>query len=323
MENKKQEVAIKEEFQGATAMQQAEFAAIQVAASAKAEVESAFIIALKRPRNRYQCRTEILESCKSLLFAEKAKYKKPVGKKKEGSAWIPNFVEGPSIRFAEEMIRSWGNIKVQHFTIYEDDTKRISKVNVIDLEKNISYSKQLTVEKSVERKSAYNREVIAERVNSQSEVVFIVRATDDEIHNKEAALVSKEIRNASLRMIPQDIIEESMQLVEKTIKSGVSVDPKAVRKQITDSFAGIGISPTDLEKYLGHELDKITPKEVADLKSVYMTIKDGQATWQEYLSDEPPSLAAETAKIPDDNTFQAGDPSTHQDVKESPGKGKK
>lgn len=313
---KGKEVTIKEEFQGTTLMQKAEFASVQVAASAKAEIESAFIIALKRPRNRYQARTEILDSCKSLLFAEKAKYKKPVGKKKVDNRWIQNFVEGPSIRFAEEMIRSWSNIKVQHITIYEDESKRISKVNVIDLEKNISYSKQITIEKTVERKSGQFREVIAERINSQNEVVFIVKATDDEIHNKEAALVSKEIRNASLRLIPQDIIDESMALIEKTIKAGVSTDVKVVKKQITDSFSTLGIKPKDLEEYLGHELDQITPKEVADLKSIYLTIKDGQATWKDYVEkEEATQPSTETTEIPQKDLFGPGDSKTHQDVK--------
>lgn len=308
-----------EQFQGTETRQLAEHAAIQVAASARAEVESAFIIALKMPRNLYQSRTEILDSCRNIGFAEKVVYKKPVGKKKVGNQWVQNYVEGPSIRFAEEMIRAWGNIKVQHTTIYEDEFKRISYVNVIDLQKNISYSKQIVVEKIVERKSAAFREVIGERINSQNERIFIVKATDDEIRNKEAAMVSKEIRNASLRMIPQDIIDEAIQIAKGTIEAGVSSDLKSAKKKILDSFAAIGVKPNDLEQYLGHKVDTLSPAEIVDLRAVYKTIDDGQATWKNYVEKEEMLKAGiEKTEIKKD-LFKPGNEKTHKSVKEKVG----
>jgi len=315
--------ATAEKFGGKETMQQAEHAAIAVAASAKAEIESAFVMALKMPRNRNQARIEILDSCKSLGFAEKVKYKKPVGKKKEGGQWVQNYVVGPSIRFAEEMIRSWGNVKIQCVTIYEDAAKRISLVNVVDLQKNISYSKQITIVKSVERKSAKDREILGERLNSYKEKIFIVVATDDEVNIKEAALISKEIRNASLRLIPQDIIDEAMAMSDLTMKAGVSSDMKSATKGILDSFVSIGVKPTDLEEYLEHTIATISPEEIVDLRAVYKTIKDGHSTWKEYVDfSKEAQPVKEEATI--DSSIQAGDPSTHQSVKDGAGKaGKK
>jgi len=311
-----------EKFSGVEISQQAEHAAIAVAASARAEIESAFIMAMKMPRNRDQARIEILDSCRNLMFAEKVKYKKPVGKKKVGNDWVQNYVEGPSIRFAEEMIRTWGNIKVQCVTIYEDDVKRITLVNVVDLQKNISYSKQITIGKTVERKNAYGRDIIKERINSQNEIVYIVQATDDEINTKESALISKEIRNASLRLIPQDIIDEAMLVTVETIKLGVSGDIKGSRKIILDSFASLGIKPIDIEKYLGHGTDSVSPEEIVDLRAVYKTIADGQATWQDYVTKEESSQnSPEKGSL--DGTLTPGDASTHKDVKNGLKKGEK
>ena len=307
---------VTEKFQGTEVAQRAEHAAIAVSASARAEVESAFMMALKMPRNRDQARIEILDSCKNIIFAEKVKYKKPVGKKKEGNQWVQNYVEGPSIRFAEEMIRSWGNVKVQCVTIYEDVAKRISLVNVVDLQKNISYSKQITIVKTVERKSAKDRDVISERLNSYGDRIFIVVATDDEVNIKEAALISKEIRNASLRLIPQDIIDEAMHTTAMTIRAGVSSDIKGARKSILDSFATIGVKPVDLEEYVKHSIDTVSPEEIVDLRAVYKTIADGQSTWKEYVDkgEVTSDKKVEEFDLSDPN-LQPGDEKTHQSVK--------
>lgn len=319
MEQKK-EVAVVEKFQGKELAQRAEHAAIAVAASARAEIESAFVMALKMPRNRDQARIEILDSCKSLMFAGKVKYKKPVGKKKVGSAWVQNYVEGPSIRFAEEMIRSWGNIKVQCATIYEDAHKRITLVNAVDLQKNISYSKQITIIKTVERKNATGRDVISERLNSYNQRVFIVVATDDEVNIKEAALISKEIRNASLRLIPQDIIDEAMTVSVATLKAGISSDMKSARKAILDSFATIGVKPKDIEEYIGHGIDTISPEEIVGLRAVYKTISDGQATWKEYIDKEDIVVEGKVEEVDlSSENLKPGDEKTHQSVK-IPGK---
>ena len=298
--------------------QRAELAAMRVAAQAKAEIESAFIMALKMPRNRDQARIEILEACKNVTFASMAKYKKPVGKKEVNGTWVQNYVEGPSIRFAEEMIRAWTNVKIQSVVIYEDDERRITFINVIDLQSNISYSSQITVEKTIERKNDKGREVLGERVNTYGERVFIVKATDDEIRNKEAAMLSKEIRNASLRLIPQDITQDAMEQVDSTVKAGVSSDIESAKKQILDAFAAIGVKPVDLEQYLGHGLSTVSPAEIADLRTVHTTIKNGEATWASYIEKE--AAAADQGSLngpPTDPLFKAGDPSKHQDVRGS------
>lgn len=303
--------ARREGFQGTEIAQRAEIAATRVAAQARAEIESAFIMALKMPRNRDQARIEILGACKNITFANMAKYKKPVGKKEVGGTWVQNYVEGPSIRFAEEMIRAWTNVKVQSMVIYEDDERRITFINVMDLQSNISYSSQIMVEKTIERKSDKGREVISERVNTYGERVFIVKATDDEIRNKEAAMLSKEIRNASLRLIPQDITQDAMAQVDTTIKAGVSSDIESAKKQILDAFAAIGVKPVDLEKYLSHGLSTVSPAEIADLRTIYNTIKSGEATWADY-KDGDVDAGQSAGEEPKKDLFKPSDSATHQ-----------
>jgi len=148
MADEKSVVKINEGFGKITKEKSAELAATAAASASRAEIESSYVMALKKPRNEDMARTKILDRCKNLRFALKAMYSKPVGSVKKAGKWVKNFIEGPSIRFAEEMLRLWGNVKTQQSVLYDDPYKRIIKIIVIDLESNSSYSKDVTIEKA-------------------------------------------------------------------------------------------------------------------------------------------------------------------------------
>jgi hypothetical protein len=274
-------------------------AAVAAAESSKARIQSAYIMAMQRPRDVDVSRDRILKACKRSMFAEKVEFSKPVGGKQ---------IKGPSIRFAELALREWGNILSDVQVLYEDDTVRRSRVLVIDLETNASFSKEIQVTKTVERKKAQDREVISERINTNNEKVYIVKATDDELHNKEAALISKALRNEGLRIIPSDIIDESIEVAKATLAAKDREDPDAARKKVLDAFSEIGVKPKDLEKYLGHKTDTLNPKELADLRSIYRAIKDGEATWLDYTQEKAPGDPGPKATADDLKKFKKAIP---------------
>jgi len=249
--------------------------AVAAAESVKARIQSAYIMALRKPRNEDQARIRILEACKRPAFAERVEFSKPVAGRK---------ITGPSIRFAELALREWGNVLTETQTIYEDESIRRIKVGVLDLETNAAFSKEIQIRKTVERKKAEGREIVGERTNTNGERVFIVLATDDELNNKENALISKAVRNEGLRLIPSDITDEALETAKVTMRDKFSQDPKAEKKKILDAFAGIGIKPNDIGKYLEHSIDTISPSEIEELRGMYQAIKDGEATWASYVS---------------------------------------
>jgi hypothetical protein len=257
----------------ATTKTSGELAASSAAAHTKALVEAKFVMAVQRPRNMLSVRDRILDACARPGFAASAWYAKPVGGGK---------VRGPSIRFAETAIQCMTNISVMPSIVYEDREKLVLDVQVIDLESNTSYGDQVTMTKTVERKDSKGREVIGERTNTTGEKVYIVLATEDEMANKTNSAKSKIIRNSGLRLIPQDIIEEAEWAVKDTLEKGGD-DPAREKKRMADAFSSIGIKPTELEKYLGHGVDSISPGELTDLREVYATLKDGEAKWSDYV----------------------------------------
>lgn len=258
-----------------------ELAASASAALAKATIEAKFTVALHRPRSEMTARNRILDACKRKGFAEDAIYAKPVGKDPVTNK--PKFVEGPSIRFAETAIQAWGNVDISANTVWEDEEKRMVRVTVTDLETNISYADEICLSKTVERKFLKDgQEAISERTNSYGKKVYIVQATEDDLLNKINSAKSKSIRNSGLRLIPNDILEEAMHACQKTMESG-GTDPKAESKKLCDAFSALGIQPSDLEQYLGHRLEYISPKEIQELRKIYSTIRDGESTWREVV----------------------------------------
>lgn len=287
-----------------------------VAAQTEAEVKAGFSLAQLAPRNEERARVNIVTACKNLRFAEKCIFKKPMGGNK--------FVEGPSIRFAEEMLRNWCNVKIQQITIYDDPQRRIVRVICYDLQANIPYGKDIIIEKTVERKSAKGRTVISERVNSYGEKVSLVVATEDEVMNKENALVSKSIRNNGLRLIPSHIVDEALDTARETMKAGIDKDPMAVMRSMLNSFQLLGISVEDIEGYMGHKIDQTNSTEITQLQSIYNTIKSGESKWSDYLENaENVKSEPEKAKASNwdelEKGIKPGDESKHTPVDQSQG----
>jgi hypothetical protein len=259
-----------------------EIASSASAALAKATIEAKFVIALQRPRSILTARASILDACKRPAFAEGAMYRKKQGRKQEGARWVDNYVEGLSIRFAEQALNAWRNVDVSAVTAWEDENARLVRITVTDLETNLSYSDEVMLAKTVERRSVREgQEVLGERETSDGNKVFIVRTTDEEMANKVNAAKSKAIRNSGLRLIPQDILEEAESAIRETREKGGG-DPRAQVKKLTDAFGGIGVPPTELEAHLGHPLEQTSPKELADLRAIYTAIRDGEARWADY-----------------------------------------
>lgn len=266
-----------------------------LAARAQAEVQARYIVAMQRPRNLLDVRIRLLEHCKRVAFAERAEYAKPVG----GSR-----VRGPSIRFVECALQEYGNVMPDSYVTYDDEDRRVYRVSLTDLERNVTYHEDAIVPKVIERKSPKRGDVVLrERENSSGGTTFTVRANDgdSELENRYAAEISKRTRKLGLRILPIDLVDEAIAQCRATLELGRKAeDPAAARKRITDAFAEIGVMPRDLDLYLGHALASSSPAEMEDLRTVYRSIRDGETTWAEMLEQQSSERGQEPSKTTDD-----------------------
>lgn len=253
---------------------QGETASTAAAVQAKTQVEARYTMAMHNPRSIMQVRRRLLDACERPRFAQTSRYAKPVGGGQKIVGW--------SIRFAEECARCLGNLLVESAVIYDDPAIRLVRVMVTDLESNLTYPVDVTVVKTVERKFLKKgQQAMRSRTNSNGETVHIVEATDDDILNKQNALVSKAMRTAILRVMPADILEEAEEAVLATVARDDAKDPAGKAKQIADAFYTHGVMPQQLEKLLGHPLAQVSPAEVTLMRTWITAIKDGEASWQE------------------------------------------
>lgn len=278
--DKRQGLMVREDFSATEYSYQSETAATAVAAREAAAVQARYLVALKRPRDIDDVRVRLLKECDRTGFAAVARYVKPIGK--DATKWP----KGPSIRFVETALRCFGNVYPEQSIVFEDESQRIVRVTVTDLEANVSYSSEILVKKTMERRYLKEgQEVISERVNSQGDKTYLVYATDDDVQNKQNALISKAIRNNGLRIIPGDLVEECMERVLVTQSAEDKKDPDSAKRKIIDAFAAVGVLPADLHAFLGHGLDRVLPAELAELRAAHSAIKDGETTWDAIMEN--------------------------------------
>jgi hypothetical protein len=288
---------VRQDFAGTELSVGAETASTAIAAQARAAVEARYIMALRRPRDWDDVRVKLLKECTRPGFAAVARYSKPRG----GKA-----IEGPSIRFAEAALRAMGNAMPEVAAIYDDAQKRIVRVTVTDLEANLPYSVDVVIDKTVERARLRDgEEPLSVRLNSSGKRTYLVPANDDDLLNKQNALVSKALRTAALRLLPGDILEECMERVLATVNTRNAADPDAERKKIADGFARLNISPAQLREYLGHDLGGCSPAELGHLRGLWQGINEGAVTWADAM-EHVRGKAEDDAKPADDRKGNTG-----------------
>jgi len=274
MTNQPSNAIVRKDFGGSQIQTVGETAALAVAAQAKAAIEARWLVATHQPRNMEAVRLDLLRECQRPSFAEAAIYRLPIGAG----------IEGLSIRYVEQALQAMGNVDTEVITIYDDRDKRIVEVRVTDFQRNVGHKKQLTINKTVEKKWLKKGETpISQRQNSAGETTYTVHATEGEILTKESALTSKAIRTCGLRLIPGWLQDECEEIIRKTKADSAALDPDAEKRKLLDGFGVIGVSPLELEEYLGHPIGQMVPAEIVQLRDIWKTIQAQETTWVETL----------------------------------------
>ncbi len=261
---------------GLPTVRTAEIAQASLAAHTQAAVQAKYVMAERRPRDEDLVRAKLLRDCQRPSFAASAMFRVPRGGRS---------IDGLSIRFAEAAIRAMGNIWCETFAVHDDETRRVVRVRVVDLENNTTHERDVAVEKVVERSRPGPQGSIGQRVNSQGRATFLVRCTEDEMGIKEAAQCSKALRTLMLRMVPGWLQEECREAILATQRSQDARDPDTAKRRILDSFSAINVMPNELVRYLGHPIEHCTPIELEDLRGVHSAVRDGELSWSGVLTE--------------------------------------
>jgi len=225
-------------------------------ARAVAEVQAAYVIAKKFPRDQNQSYLDIMNACKRPFLAEQAMYAYPRG---------GTLVTGPSIRLAEAMAQSWGNLDVGVREISQSNGVSVAEAYAIDLQTNTRVTKIFHVPHVRDTKKGR------------------VKLTDArDIYEMVANQGSRRLRACILGILPGDVIEAAVNQCKKTMESGELPLADRIRMMVA-KFDELGVKVEHLEKRLGHKLDATIGSEFVTLQGVYKSIKDGFAHREDFF----------------------------------------
>lgn len=225
-------------------------------ARAVAEVQSAYVIAKKFPRNESEAYMSIVQACKRQTLAEQAMYAY-----KRGST----LVTGPSIRLAEAIGQHWGNLDCGVREVSNSNGVSVAEAYAIDLQTNTRITKTFYVKHVRETKQGTTK------LTSSRDIYELV-----------ANQGARRLRACILGVIPGDIVEAAVEQCQKTLESSDIPMVEQVRKMVA-AFDEIGVKVEHLEARMGHNLDATIPAEIVTLKSIYRSIRDGMSAREDWF----------------------------------------
>lgn len=239
---------------------------------ATAEVQAAYVIAKKFPRNQQESYSAIINSCRRPFLAEQAIYAYPRG---------GTLVKGASIRLAECLSQAWGNLDCGVREISQSNGVSVAEAYAIDLQTNTRITKIFHVKHERHTKKG------------------ITRLTDPrDIYELVANQGARRLRACILGIIPGDVVEAAVDQCNKTMQSSDVPIADQIRKLVI-AFDEMGVKVEHLEKRLCHNLDATIPTEIVTLRTIYKSLKDGMAKREDFFD-----IGISTAQLEAKETIQ-------------------
>ena len=93
-----------------------------------------------------------------------------------------------------------------------------------------------------------------------------------------------------MALMPPDLVEDAVREANATTvnaaKGDIKQDRAGALRAILSGFADLTVTQADLEVYLGHELETVTPEEITDLRAVFMSLRDGNSVKGDYFDPD-------------------------------------
>ena len=230
------------------------------ASRAIAEAQGKLVIAKRFPRDEVQAYNRVAQACQRKGIAEKAFYSYNRG---------GGTVSGPTIRFAEELARCWGNIDYGIKELSQDEGKSEMQAYAWDLETNAQSVQNFT--------NPHIREVggKAKMLTSQRDIYEI-----------NANMGARRLRSRILAILPTDLVDMAINECKKTL-AGNNDEPLIDRvKKMVVAFGKVGVTQEQIEKRLGRKVDTMTIDDFTDYIGIYNAIKQGESKIAEWFEAE-------------------------------------
>lgn len=230
-----------------------------------AEARGQIQLAKMFPRSNSEALSELVEACKNWDFAKSAFYS------------VPNRGSGPSIRFAEEVARCYGNFEYGHRELSRSKGKSEIEVFAWDKEKNNVSKRQITVEHIRDTKTG------PKPLRDQAD-----------IDNRIANVASKQMRGRILAIVPKTFVEMGLAECRKTLAGNNTQSMSEKISQMVVEFGEFGVRPDQITAYIGHNVDDCSVDDLTELFGVFNAIKQG-ARVSDYFGSKEESQPKSTS----------------------------
>ena len=230
------------------------------ASRAIAEAQGKLVIAKRFPRNEVAAYAKAMEACQRPSMAAKAFYSFPRG---------GQTVEGPTIRFAEELARCWGNIDYGIKELSQDDGKSEMQAYAWDLETNAQSVQNFT--------NPHQREQGKKMVTLTSQ---------RDIYENNANMATRRLRSRILAILPSWFVEDAIEECKKTL-AGKNDLPLVDRvKKMVVQFAKFGVTQEQIERRLKKKIEAMTAEDFVEYIGIYNAIKGGESKIADWFEAE-------------------------------------
>lgn len=235
------------------------------ASRAVAEAQGKLLIAKRFPRDEVAAYAKAIQACQRPTMAAKAFYAYP----RSGQT-----VEGPTIRFAEELARCWGNIDYGIKELSQDNRKSELQAYAWDLETNAQSVQNFT--------NPHQREV---RGKMQS------LTSQRDIYENNANMATRRMRARILAILPAWFVEDCIAECKRTLAGQNDVPLIDRVKKMVVAFQKYGVSQDMIERRLKRKVESMTADDFTEYIGIFNAIKGGESKVSEWF--EAPAEATE------------------------------
>ncbi|KKM82234.1 hypothetical protein LCGC14_1321620 [marine sediment metagenome] len=224
----------------------------------RSEVDIQIATAHRFPRSvdLFQKRATAL-ACMTKAIAGSMFYSVPRGGKR---------IIGPSIRLAEVVASTWGNLRCACRNIGEDDLTVTSIGMCHDLETNVAITMEYALRITDKKGKRYNEDMIVLAKNNAS---------------------ARGLRNAIFRVVPRAYVDEVCESAKK-IAVGDGATMVTIRENLLKWFADQGATEAQVLHLIGKEgVPDIDTNDVIFMRAVATGIKQGEQTVAEAFGPVP------------------------------------
>lgn len=249
-----------------------------------ANIQGKIFMAKRYPRNYEDVLKKIGRDCSRVALASQAVYEYSRAGTK---------ITGPSIRLAETLALSFGNIESVTEVLSQTEEASLVRTYSWDYESNRQASRTFMVRH--ERDTKKGR----------------VKLTDNrdimELINNIAA---RNRRACILELIPGDYVEYALNTCEETLRNKVKITPDTLTS-LLNAFSAYGVTRAMIEARLQRSLEAISTGQYLEMQRIWASLKDGMGKPEDFFDT---TITDDKDKMVD-QSLTSGRKTQHKDAK--------